>query len=503
MEIKYIIFLAGSAVAVPAGTIAALNMPRLRDFFFFAMIAGTIVTNTLDINFVSREVYRGSSRGIEISFVDILALIVLGCACMGPKIGPRRFFWPPSLALMILYFFYCCFSIAISDPKIFGVLELSKIFRGMIIFLAVAMSIKGRRELQIIVLGMATAIFYAGLISLKQRYLEGHHRIHGPLGSFTELSQYCCVAGPVLAAAALSNFSNWVRTLAGAASVAAGICILLTISRTGVATYAIVMLGVAVTCNTTAITPKKIGALVLVALMTAGITAKSWDSVMERFKDWSLEDEFQGVDETSTYYGRGLYFDLTKLALRDYPFGVGLNNWSYIATRDFYPALGLPNTPYTSTNPSFAGLSSYQVRHTIAPPAHNLALLTLGELGIPGFAVFGILWIRWFQMGGTFLFRRSPDIVSRLGVGILFGLAGVILQSFSEYGFRHTSIFFQTHILLGTLAALYYHRENAPPMPPPGVRPPMDITARPQRSGAQPAEDSSTLAIRLPRIRRL
>jgi len=42
-----------------------------------------------------------------------------------------------------------------------------------------------------------------------------------------------------------------------------------------------------------------------------------------------------------------------------------------------------------------------------AAPAHNLGALTLGELGIPGLALFAIIWLRWFQMGGSFL----PNVI--------------------------------------------------------------------------------------------
>jgi hypothetical protein len=38
-----------------------------------------------------------------------------------------------------------------------------------------------------------------------------------------------------------------------------------------------------------------------------------------------------------------------------------------------------------------------------AAPAHSLAALTVGELGIPGLVLLTVLWLRWFQMGSSFL----------------------------------------------------------------------------------------------------
>ena len=61
-----------------------------------------------------------------------------------------------------------------------------------------------------------------------------------------------------------------------------------------------------------------------------------------------------------------------------------------------------------------------------------------GELGYPGLVLFLILWFRWFQIGGSFLFSRSPDPMRRIGIGIFFGVCGIFLQSLTEWVFRHS-----------------------------------------------------------------
>jgi len=43
-----------------------------------------------------------------------------------------------------------------------------------------------------------------------------------------------------------------------------------------------------------------------------------------------------------------------------------------------------------------------------------------------------------------------------MGVGILFGLSGLFLQSLTEWVFRHSPIYYTAHILLGVLASLYW-----------------------------------------------
>ncbi|HEX4644330.1 MAG TPA: hypothetical protein VH598_01850, partial [Verrucomicrobiae bacterium] len=96
-----------------------------------------------------------------------------------------------------------------------------------------------------------------------------------------------------------------------------------------------------------------------------------------------------------------------------------------------------------------------------AAPAHCLAALTLGELGLPGLLIFfGLVWPRWFQMGASFLWRRSPNAARRLGVGIFFCAAGVFGQSVTEWAYRQEYLYIPFHILLGALASLYWLKKR-------------------------------------------
>ena len=90
-----------------------------------------------------------------------------------------------------------------------------------------------------------------------------------------------------------------------------------------------------------------------------------------------------------------------------------------------------------------------------AAPAHSLAALTAGEMGCGGLALLTLLWLRWLQMGASFLWPRTPDPMRRIGVGIFFGMCGTFFQSLTEWVFHQTPIFFTFNIMLGVLASLY------------------------------------------------
>src|SRR5437588_12810027 len=124
MTLKHLLGLLLISLAVPGVCLVTTFSRRARNVAFFLMLAGWVVTDRMDIHFFSYDLYRGSTRGIELSLLDILGLGVLVGQLLHPPPGQRRWFWPASLGFMLFYLLYCCFSVAISTPKMFGVFEL-------------------------------------------------------------------------------------------------------------------------------------------------------------------------------------------------------------------------------------------------------------------------------------------------------------------------------------------------------------------------------------------
>ena len=164
-EYKNLIGLTLLPMAILAGIAATCLSRRLRDLFFFLLVVLTPMTQGLDVNFLSREWYRGTTRGFEFSLMDILSLSILFSSLLRPHRGQSRWYWPASLGWMLLFFFYACFSVAISDPKLFGLFELTKMLRGIIVFLAAALFIRTNRELGLlaVALGCALALLFPAI----------------------------------------------------------------------------------------------------------------------------------------------------------------------------------------------------------------------------------------------------------------------------------------------------------------------------------------------------
>src|SRR5436190_23325623 len=114
MTLKHLLGLVLILLAIPVISATTTFSRRARELAFFLMLSGWVVTDRMDIHFFSFDLYRGSTRGVEISALDILGFGVLIGQLFAPAPGQKRWFWPASLGFMIFYFLYCCISVALS-----------------------------------------------------------------------------------------------------------------------------------------------------------------------------------------------------------------------------------------------------------------------------------------------------------------------------------------------------------------------------------------------------
>src|SRR6516164_3431311 len=92
------------------GIIAACLSKRIRGLFFVLLVTLSPLIERLDLNYVSREWYRGTSRGFETAVLDVFSLSLLVSSVLVPRRGESRFYWPASFGLMILFFLYAGFN---------------------------------------------------------------------------------------------------------------------------------------------------------------------------------------------------------------------------------------------------------------------------------------------------------------------------------------------------------------------------------------------------------
>ncbi|HYG22035.1 MAG TPA: O-antigen ligase family protein [Verrucomicrobiae bacterium] len=459
METKQLIAAAYLVIAAMGGITVTCLSKRARDGFFFLLVTMAALTERWDVNFVSREWYRGTTMGFEFSLVDVIALSLLVSAILVPRAGEKRFYWPPALGWMLLFFFFAVLCVAVATPKLFGYFALVKMLRGLIVFLAVALYVRGERELRIFLWALGAIVCFEALQAIEQRYRYGIHRVFGDLNAPNSLSMYMCTTAPLFVAAFNSRLPRSLKVMSAATIALAGVAVLLTISRTGIVTIGLIMLGTVALTMDLKFTGRKVLIATACCLAVAGALAKSWESLTSRFKEATLEEEY----ENKRSQGRGYYIRLAAAMADEQWLGVGPNNWSFWVSNKYGPRMGFKFAPYPSEHkePRFEVSADANVDDPQAAPAHSLLALTAGEMGLGGLVLMLLLWMRWGLMGLSFLLPRNPDPMRTIGIGIFFGLVGNFLQGLTEWVWHQTAIFFTFNILLGVLSSLYYLKRKA------------------------------------------
>jgi hypothetical protein len=356
---------------------------------------------------------------------------------------------------MLVFFLYAgCIVLAV-EPRIYGAFELSKFARGILLFLSAALYVRSERELTVLIAALCSTICIEGVLCAKEQ-LQGVYRVTGTLDHANSLSMYLCLVTPICVAAIGSALPKWLRRYATLAVVAASLSIVLTLSRAGIPIFGLVLLGTAALSVSWRFSFKQLAAVGLVFVCLTGMLFKFAGDIKERFGG---SINVRGDLDENEFESRGYYLGLARIIMADRFFGVGLNNWSYWVSKKYGREMNTPYDDYDAL--TWEEHDATDAKFNYAAPAHNLGALTVGELGIPGLFLFALLWLRWFQMGMSFLWSRTKDAMQRVPIGIFFGVCGVFLQSLTEWVFRQSHIFLTFHILIGALAALRFQRKLA------------------------------------------
>lgn len=475
METKHLFALILLVGLGSAGLLATVFSQRLRDAAFFLVLFGAVfVRKFMDVTFGGEFWYRGTIRGFEVTALDLFAWCVLAGTLLAPRYPGRRWFWPAGCGMLGLYFLYCCWNLTINQPNLFGMWEVTRIFRGLLIVLIAALFVRSPRELKVIVIGIGCAIWFMGLNAIEQRIFKGVLRPPATLDHENSFSMYLCTVAPVMLAATLSDWSMKLRIFAGATCLLAALAELMTLSRAGVPIFCFVMAGTAICCTSWRITKTKILALAACGVVMFTVLMVVGPSLYQRYAGQNIAAEFAGEEGFET---RGQYWRIAFAIAEDRPFGVGLNNWSYHVSKTYAGRLGIRYNDYDEVGKEFGQPEGFVPNYS--PPAHSLVVITWGELGLAGVIIFGLVWLRWFHLGAYFLRGRlNPDPMHRMAIGFLFGTVGIFLQSQTEWTYRQTPIMFTFHVMMGALASLYFIRREAlaaAKRPKPYVETPADL----------------------------
>lgn len=367
----------------------------------------------VSLNVASHETYRGSSRGFEVTLLDLAAWALLVALPRSERTSKSRAF----------YLVVCAASVTTAAMPLYASFGVWKVIRMYLVGAAAYRAVVagwGPTILRAVVVGQC----YAFAVALEQRYLLGTHQVSGPFAHQNGLAQASILVFAVCLSVALGRERNrWatVGALVAAASV------IMTLSRGGMAMLVLTSL----LCFTLAAYRHRNPRLLRVALV--GLLAIG--AVWIRAGD-TIVDRFLAAPDASAE-ARDHFEHMAAMMLDDYPvLGVGMNNYSY--ANQFMGYADVANVPEIDRG----GV------------AHHVYWLTLAELGYIGLVAFLLAYslpvlraLRATMAAGR---TGRGDVLQ----GMAIGVAAVLIQGTLEYTLRLTMVSQLVWCFYGVMGAL-------------------------------------------------
>jgi len=426
-EFKYILFFAVLIVGVPAGFLISKYSRLVEKSIFFLMIFFTCRLSET-INFVSHEHYRGTSRGFEITLVD-LASIIIFLLVISRRNQYKLKLLPPGSLLYFFYFLFSCISLVNSGNTTYSMFEVWKMIRMYFFFWTIFNYLREPNQIKELVNFISYIIIYSFMIVIYQKYLLGLYQTNGPFPHQNSLVMYMIVFNSIMFSQLLNCKESLMKNIYTFSVFGAGcLCIIFTLSRAGLACFAIAVIIVWAISLLINMETKKIAVTVVLIVAGSLIAIKSLDSIIRRF-------------ETAPESSKNSRIELAHAAINmanDKVSGIGLNNFG-LKVNPPYPYADHIARP----TPDFKeGL------------VETTYLMIAAETGWHNLVVFlfwiGIMYIRNLRN----LFRSRDNELRFLIIAVTGGLAGIYLESTLEWVLKQTNNFYQLMIIFALIGVI-------------------------------------------------
>ena len=407
------LMLAVALLAMPTAIRRGREDSRVRRGM--ALLIGFLPFFNVDLNLVSDIAYRGDTRGLEISLVDLVAWALL--ATLPRSHRPYRVVAPLYIALAFT-------SIVHAWRPEFALYGAVKIVRMYALAITVERAVSARLGPSLL-RGLACGLIYTCAIALDQRYRLGMMQVHGPFVHQNGIGMTVDLIVPALLALLLAGHGG---RLAALAFGGGALAIVLSLSRGALLMMPLACTIVYVGSLRRSVTRRKLAVLAIAALSAVAIVAKSMDSLVERFTEAPAASELARVNFEAS----------ARAMLDDHPFGIGINQFSWVQSHGGYAdALGIPDIDRDGI-------------------VHNIYRLTQAELGWIGLVAYLAVLASPLLTAVAAIVRsgRTADPRVDLLLGFAASLVVTYLHGTLEWSLRMTPIAQVQWIVYGFIASL-------------------------------------------------
>lgn len=420
--VKYLAFFLACSVGVPFGTLMLQRYPRIHPYISFLLLFLTV--KTVDINFVSREFYRGTAKGFEVSLIDLLLLSMLCYLVIYRR--QQLYRAPPGTWLYVLYLLGSLLSIVSAADPLFSAFEILKMLRMYLLFWVIYQWFRTAKHFQVMYYSIGSAMVYIFVIMLKQKYLEGMWQAKGPFPHQNSLVMYANLFNCLLFAYVLHHPQQKKSLLmvSFAFWCAGMLCTVFTFSRGGLLFLGLGLgLVLLFSLHPKQINARKIGVLTLAACAGAVIAWKAADSIQERFE--TAPEESMEV--------RAVLAIAALNMVKDKPLGVGLNQFGLKIN---------PPYPYGDHIPKQKVTDPYAEEEK-GGLVETIYLMIAAESGWHTLLVY-LLFVWSFVFRALRLCIKARHPYFRMwGLGLGAGLTSILCNSCFEWVLKQSNNYYQ------------------------------------------------------------
>lgn len=429
IEFKYIFFMVLFVTLVPTASVAIIKFPKLSWFVYAGLLLFTSLR--IDINFVSMEWYRGTSRGFEVGMVDMATLVLFAYALSNRnlyKLNPL----PRGSLIYFAYFICCALSIMNAEQSIFSYFELWKMLRIYVFFWTMNNIIITPLALKRTAYFLSFVAIYIFLYVFRDKYVYRIFQNSGPFPHQNSLVMYMIILVGI-------HFSCWLSAqktkelLYWCFVVGCELfCVVATLSRAGIALTVLCMLVVFLTHITWKMSFKKIIAISMLSIIGTGGLVFALDSIVRRFLEAPVESANTRVR-------------LAQAAVKmadDKVLGVGLNNFSLKMSTKY------PYSSHIDVKIDDRGVEE------AGGIVETVYLLVASECGWHTLGIYFFLLITFYVRNLANIFRAKDILLKTISIGIFGGLTGIYIESTLEWVLKQTNNFYQLMLIFALINAI-------------------------------------------------
>ena len=426
---KYLFFFTAVLGILP-GTVLLVCFRRCIRWAVLGLFLPLLMFNSTAINFFSHEWYRGTSRGMEISLIYFVALILLLTFTILK--GPQKVFPDGGSWIYLAYFLYSILSVFNAANKLISFFELWKMVMIYLVFLAVFHYLEyNYGDIEIIMYGFLALIVLCGLQVVLQ-HLQGIYQAYGFFPHRNSMAMAMNMLSMLFLAHCLVKPGNLVDKIFLFAFVLSGLSVIFSYSRGALACFpmgATIVLGLSFFNRPTFRKIYLVSGLVVVGVLLLFLFIPK---VLERF-------------ENAPVASKNTRIELAQCAqnmMKDCPLvGVGINNWGIKIN---------PPYKYSSTRREENEMRDDFVDGIV----ETVYLLIAAECGIPCLLLFLSFMLYYFFSCIFLMIRLRQTSYFYFPVGAFGGMVNILLQSSLEWVLKQQMNYILMMIMFAVISFL-------------------------------------------------